>query len=53
MKRISHILLLATLLALPILNFSQATEGKVIYKYTIFYDEIYAKVDFLSQSEKD
>jgi GLPGLI family protein len=53
MKKTSRILLLITFLALPLLSFSQATEGKITYKYTIFWDKIYAKLDFLSQSEKD
>jgi GLPGLI family protein len=41
------------LLIISTFAFSQATEGKITYKYTIFWDKIYAKLDFLSQSEKD
>lgn len=50
MKKLSIILLL---FIVPVMGFSQATEGKITYKYTIFYDKIMAKMDFLSQSEKD
>lgn len=50
MKKTTLILLL---LAFSASGFSQATEGKITYKYTIFWDRIYAQMEFLSQSEKD
>lgn len=50
MKKIAVALFFLTI---PVMGFSQANEGKITYKYTIFYDKIMAKMDFLSQSEKD
>jgi GLPGLI family protein len=50
MKKIT---IIPFLLLISTFAFSQATEGKITYKYTIFWDKVYAKLDFLSQSEKD
>lgn len=54
MKKIQALLLLIALfIALPLVGFAQAQEGKITYKYTIFWNKIYSKLEFLSQAERD
>lgn len=53
MKNILRLFTLITLLALPVKGFSQATEGKIMYKYTIYWNKIYANLEFLSKAERD
>lgn len=53
MKKIQILLFCTLFLAIPFISFSQAQEGKITYKYTIFWTKIYSKLEFLSQAERD
>lgn len=45
--------MLVFLATLPFKGFSQVTEGKITYKYTIYWNKIYANLEFLSKAERD
>lgn len=53
MKKIHALLFIALFLTFPLVGFTQAQEGKITYKYTIYWNKIYSKLEFLSQAERD
>lgn len=53
MKKLLPFVILIFLVTLSFKGFSQATEGKITYKYTIYWNKIYANLEFLSKAERD